>query len=268
MAEKRPHALYPLILLSALLCSLLISGTTEALYLFKIPEGLIGRTYITETRLKSDGSFLGRSVTRFENRSYKGRDYIVVTASSSGKIDGQDFTSEVSRTFLFAEGAITSYSIKGSANIGGEPGTSYDIRFDWDKMSASVAYNDFEKNERTSKSVAIDRKMIAIQDLDLYLSSLPSQNIREENLKALLPNGQTFGFLIKMTERPEPISVKERSFLCRRVEVKPDLGFISFVIPNVNYWINSEPPHEMIRYSGLLSGPGSPDVVIEAVKSE
>lgn len=236
-----------------------------AVYRFDLPKGLIGRTFETETRLKKDGSLLGRSTTIFEQKSYKGRQFLVITGRSNGTIDGKGFSSEISRNYALNDGKITADSIKGTTKTGEKPWTDYYIGFDWKSLTARVIYKDFEKNDAVDKSVALDTKMVAIQDLDLYLSSMMARNMREEKLKALLPNGQTFSFLIKMSGQPETLVVKGENIACRRIELKPDLGLLNIIIPNVNYWVRNEPPYELIRYSGLLSGPGSPDVVIETV---
>lgn len=238
-----------------------------AVYRFDIPKGLVGSTFENETRLKKDGSLIGRSTARAEQRSYKGKKFLVITGRSSGTIDGKDFTSEISRNYALNDGKITADSIKGTTKTGGNIWTDYFVSFDWKNMTARVIYKDFEKNEAVDKNVGIDAKMVAIQDLDFYLSSMVSRNIMEEKLKALLPNGQTFGFLIKMSDQPETLTLRGQNIVCRHIELKPDLGLLNIIIPNVNYWVRNEPPYELVRYSGLLSGPGSPDVVIETVSA-
>jgi len=243
------------------------SSNAADLYGFGLPKELIGRTYGTDIFLKKDGSLLGRSETKFEQRFYKGKKFLVVTGLSSGTADKKPFASEVSRTFLMDGGKIVPYSIKGTTKTGGKIWTDYFLGFDPESMTARVTYKDFEKNETADKTVALDANMIAIQDLDLYFSSLPGRNISEERLKALLPNGQTFWFLIKMSPQPETVTVKGENIVCRRIELKPDLGLLNIIIPNVNYWVRNEPPYDLVRYSGLLSGPGSPDVIMETVRT-
>ena len=249
----------------------IISGLSacpaSAVYRFDMPKELIGRTFETETRLKKDGSLIGRSTAKAELRSYKSRQFLVITGRSDGSIDGKKFTSDISRNFVIDDGKITADSIKGSTKTSGKPWTDSYIGFDWKNMTARVTYKDFEKNDSIDKSVVLDIKMVAIQDLDLYLSSMMARNIREEKLKTLLPNGQTFWFLIKMSDLPETLTVKGQNIVCRHIELKPDLGLLNIIIPNVNYWVRNETPYDLIRYSGLLSGPGSPDVVIETVKA-
>lgn len=244
------------------------SSNAADLYGFDLPKELVGRTYGTDILLKKDGSLLGRSVTKFEQRYYKGRGFLVINGRSSGTVDKKPFASEVSRTFLIDGGKIVPYSIKGTTKTGGKIWTDYFLGFDREGKTARVTYRDFEKNETADKTVALDADMIAIQDLDLYFSSLPGRNISEERLKALLPNGQTFWFLIKMSPQPETVTVKGADIVCRRIELKPDLGLLNIIIPNVNYWVRNESPYELVRYSGLLSGPGSPDVIMETVRSK
>lgn len=243
------------------------SSHAAALYRFDLPKELIGRTCVTDILLKKDGSLLGRSTTKFEQRYYKGRGFLVITGRSSGTIDKKPFASEVSRTFLMDGGKIVPYSIKGTTKTGGKIWTDYFLGFDPEAMTARVTYKDFEKNETADKTVTLDAGMIAIQDLDLYFSSLPGRNISEERLKALLPNGQTFWFLIKMSHQPETVTVKGEDIVCRRIELKPDLGLLNIIIQNVNYWVRNEPPYDLVRYSGPLSGPGSPDVIMEIVRA-
>ena len=248
---------------STLLIALLTALPAAALYRFEFPSGLIGRTYTAETRLKKDNSPCGRSTTKFEKTAYGGKDYLVLTSRATGTIQDKPFTSEIVRYFLLESGRISSYSIKGQTTSNGQPWTDYTISFDWPGLAAAIEYRDFQKKENVNKSVRIEPSMVAIQDLDLYLPSLPARGLKEEKLKALLPNGQTFGFLLKLVDRPETLDIKGQTVSARRIELKPDLGLLSIVIPNVNYWVRNEPPYELVRYSGLISGPGSPDVVQE-----
>jgi hypothetical protein len=234
-----------------------------ALYQFDFPAKMIGQRYASETRLKKDGSLFGQSTVKFEQLAYQGKNYLVMTGRSAGTIQGKAFTSTLIRYFLLADGKITSYSLKGETRSAGKPWTDYDLRFDWQNNSVQVVYNDYVRKEKANKRVPLERAMVAIMDLDLYLSSLPARKIKEEKLKALLPNGQTFGLLLKLIDQPETVTVKGKPLPARRIELRPDLGLISAVIPNVNYWLNSQPPYELVRYSGLISGPGSPDVVQE-----
>lgn len=234
-----------------------------ALYQFDFPAEMIGQRYAAETRLKKDGSLFGQSTTKFEKLAYQGKTYLVMTSRSSGTMQGKPFTSALIRYFLLADGKITSYSLKGETRSDGKPWTDYDLRFDWPGRSVRVDYNDYVRKEKVGKTVPLEPALVAVMDLDLYLSSLPARGVRAEKLKALLPNGQTFGFLLKLTDQPETVTVKGRSLLARRVELKPDLGLISAVIPNVNYWLDNEPPHELVRFAGPISGPGSPDVFQE-----
>jgi len=258
-----------LLLTAAIIWAVTVFSSHAAdLYRFDLPKELIGRTYGTDIILKKDGSLLGRAITKFEKRYYKGKEFLVITGRSGGTVDKKPFASEVSRTFLMDAGKIVPYSIKGTTKTGGKIWTDYFLGFDREGMTARVTYKDFEKNEAADKTVALDANMIAIQDLDLYFSSLPGRNISEERLKALLPNGQTFWFLIKMSPQPETVTVKGENIVCRRIELKPDLGLLNIIIPNVNYWVRNKPPYDLVRYSGLLSGPGSPDVIMETVRSE
>ena len=247
----------------ALIFLFILDLPATALYQFDFPAGMIGRRYAAETRLKKDSSLFGESTTMFEKLAYQGKNYLVVSSQSSGTIQNKAFTSTLIRYFLLADGMITSYSLKGETRSEGKPWTDYDLRFDWPNRIVSVAYNDYAKKEKVNKTVRLEPALVAIMDLDLYLTSLPARSVKEEKLKALLPNGQTFGFLLKLIDRPEAVTVKGKSLLARRVEIKPDLGLISAVIPNVNYWLNNAPPYELVRYSGSISGPGSPDVIQE-----
>jgi hypothetical protein len=247
---------------------LLINLPASALYNFDFPANMIGRRYAAETRLKKDGSLFGQSVTKFEKLAYEGKTYLVMSSQSSGTIQSKPFSSTLVRYFLLADGKITSYSLRGETKSTEKPWTDYDIRFNWQALTVRVIYNDYSKKEKVDKTVRIGPDTVAIMDLDLYLTSLPSRKVKEEKLKALLPNGQTFGFLLKLTDQSETITVKGSSVLARRIELKPDLGLISAVIPNVNYWVSSEPPHTLVRYSGQISGPGSPDVVQEIFSLE
>jgi hypothetical protein len=239
----------------------LLSLPALALYQADFPIQAVGKTYVAVTRLKKDGSLFGRSSTKFQRVNYEGADYLVSTSQTSGTIQGKPFTSETVKYFSIENGKISSYSIKGSNKLNGQPWTDCTISFDWPTLYAVVSYRDWVKNERVNKTIRLTKMMVPIQDLDLYLSTLPARKVRSEKMTALLPNGQTFGFLLKLADQPETLTVKGKEVGCRRIELKPDLGLISNLIPNVNYWVRNEPPYELVRYSGAISGPGSPDVI-------
>ncbi|HTY13569.1 MAG TPA: hypothetical protein VMD02_05220 [Candidatus Omnitrophota bacterium] len=247
--------------LAAIILISVLAAPVLGLYRFDFPPDLIGSKFYAETRLKKDGSFFGRSTTTFEKVNGKGGEHLVVNGKAEGTLNGKAFDSETVRDFILENGRITSSSIKGKTVVSGEVSSEYSMDFDWQKMSAAVDFFDHQKNQHISKTVPIGPDLVAVQELDLYLCSLPARNARDVKLKALLPNGQTFGFIFKLAERPETLTIDGGQMVCRKIELKPDLGLISVFIPSVYYWVKDEPPYLLVRFSGMIGGPGSPDVI-------
>lgn len=245
--------------LLAVLALSIIALPALALYQADFAPELVGKKFVSTTRLKQTGEVAGRGETTFGKTTSNGKDYIVIKNQSSIKISGHTYASRATRYYTYENGKITVYSIEGETKKDGKAYQDYRASFDWTNKTANVSFNDLEKKDTQKKLINITTRMILVQDLELYLSMLAARGAKEDNVKAIVPSGVTFGMIIKVAGREDGLI---------RMELKPDLGLISYVIPNVNYWLSAAPPYTLVRYAGLLSGPGSPDVVLEVTESD
>lgn len=245
-------------ILAFLLLSFIVSPVL-ALYQADFAPELIGKKFISITKLKQTGEVAGRGETTFGKTTSNGKDYIVIKNASSIKISGHTYASRATRYYTYENGKITIYSIEGETKKDGKAYQDYRASFDWANKTANISFNDLEKKDSQKKLINITTRMILVQDLELYLSTLAARGVKQDNVKAIVPSGVTFGMMIKVAGREDGLI---------RMELKPDLGLISYVIPNVNYWLSAAPPYSLVRYAGLLSGPGSPDVVLEVTESD
>lgn len=243
----------------------LAASPAPALYDLGFPLQLIGRQIKVETRLKEDGSTLSRSAIQYNKTAYQGKELLWARSLGRGAYKGKSFKSELNEYYFLKGNKITIRSLRGITSREGKTWQSYSADFDWENKTAFFEFQDFEKDEIISQSVALNEGMIVVQDIGLYLQNMPERGVKEEKLTALLPNGRTFGMLLKLAEDAETVSVQGREVVCYRIELKPDLGLISYFIPNVNYWVEKDAPHYFVRYAGLLSGPGSPDVIQDMI---
>jgi len=230
-----------------------------ALYQVDFAPELIGKKFVSITKLKQTGEVAGRGETTFGKTTSNGKDYIVIKNASSIKISGHVYASRATRYYNYENGKITVYSIEGETKKDGKAYQDYRANFDWTNKTANISFNDLEKKDTQKKLINITTRMILVQDLELYLSALAARGVKQDSVKAIVPSGVTFGMLIK-------VAGKEDGLI--RMELKIDLGLLTIVIPNVNYWLSAEPPYSLVRYAGLLSGPGSPDVVLEVTESD
>jgi hypothetical protein len=241
-----------------LIASLLVlSFPSFAYYQLPFPTELIGQEYRAETREKVGGKLLGESRIKIGRTG----NYLVIVGQSTGTYGGKKIDSLVTRYFTLNNGLASIYFVSGEVSKDGRPSQSYTNRFDWPNKVVAIDYLDREKNERKVKNVPLTARFVNVSELDLLAASLPARGLKTDKVKVLVPDGTTFGMDLKQADGQEKID----GVACYRIELKIDLGLISFVIPNVNYWVTTAKPYRYLRYAGLLGGPGSPDIVQNVV---
>ena len=65
--------------------------------------------------------------------------------------------------------------------------------------------------------------------------------------------------------RKEKIVVAEKEVECYKVEIIFHLGIWKIFVPKMYFWYTVDKPHRWIRYEGLESGRGTPQVVMEVL---
>ena len=65
--------------------------------------------------------------------------------------------------------------------------------------------------------------------------------------------------------RKEKIVVAEKEVECYKVEIIFHLGIWKIFVPKTYFWYTADEPHSWVRYEGLESGRGTPQVVMEVL---
>ena len=172
------------------------SVPTYAYYQLPFPDQLIGQQYQVETRDKKSNQLLGTSKIKI---SQLGK-YIVIDGQATGNYNGQKIDSRVTRYFTIDSGLATIYYISGEVSKNNEPWQRYTNQFDWTNMMVAIDYLDREKNQRKTKNLPITKNLITVQDLDLFAASLPARDLRSDNIKIIVPDGTTFGMMVKQAK--------------------------------------------------------------------
>jgi hypothetical protein len=251
-----------------ILC-LTLALPTLALYQVSVPKEDIGREIVLETRLKENGQWIGTTRSRLKKQRYKNEEFLVAISSVDGKDKkGRPALSNGIAYFKLDGDKINLYSLSGQTSIEGKPAFDFKATFNWETMTARLNYNNYLDNKAADKSVELTENSIMVQNLTGYARNMIAEKKKETTVKTIVPSGDTFGMKIKVVYEPEEILIKKKRYNTYRVEMKPDLGLLSLVIPNVNYWFRADPPYDFLRYEGLQSGPGSPDIIQERVYKE
>jgi len=65
--------------------------------------------------------------------------------------------------------------------------------------------------------------------------------------------------------RKEKIVAAGKEFECYKVEIIFHIGFFKIFVPKTYFWYTVDKPHSWIRYEGLESGRGTPQVIMEVL---
>jgi len=213
---------------------------------------------VSETRLKDGGELVSKNEFTVINKGEliivagrkddfdKEKGNIVTYATAEYMILGDDFTFlDYSQKSFRAQKLIINSTIK----------------YEWRGLVGSFFLEDIENNKTYKKDIDIDGRFIPVQVLSEYLSQKISEKINDVTFKLTFPTGDSIG--MKATFSNEPISVEAfgKAYGCYTVEMKPNFGFISGLIPSSKYYFEVASPHRLIRYEGTKGGPGTPDII-------
>ncbi|MFH1542823.1 MAG: hypothetical protein ABIE84_07045 [bacterium] len=244
---------------NALTAIFLFGLSLAGLALFNADPELLppDKTVYIETRLKESDEVIEIALNRTSKRTFDEKDYIINQADSDNH--------RTITYYVLSGETIKTHSFFSQNSAEGKTVNSSTIEFDWNNLLAYVEWQDFVKSEKKTKTVKLTKNTIIVDELRIFAQNLLRQKQKESTARLLLPNGETINMKVKVQEEIKEVKVNNQPIKYFRVTMKPDLGLISLIIPEVDYWFAAEPPYNFVRYSGLQSGPGSPDVIIEAV---
>ncbi len=214
----------------------------------------------TQIVYKSNNKVMIKDTQRMSKEIIAGQEYIIIKSFASGKADKDTsftrkmisyYTTTNGKTSIFAQSLITT--------IEGKTANTFEIRFYWDKMTASSVFIDYLKGNKKEKSIKLSDKHILSSDIPLYFQDLIAKGVKEDHFTLIVPTGDTINLKAEISYVPENI----QGTSCLKIGMKPDFGFISNIIPNVSFWLEEKAPHGFVRYEGPASGPGSPDIIQE-----
>ena len=149
--------------------------------------------------------------------------------------------------------------------------TTLEITFDRDRGEVRTQTVSAGDGDIRTDRFPLEPRMVYTQELWLLLRSFPFPRPGEEGgemtCEILTDEPDAYSLLIEYDGK-EDVTTAAGTFSCHRLRMVPDLGVLTWLgklaAPTIYLWFAAEPPHHWIRYAGPESGPGTPEVVIEA----
>lgn len=241
----------------ALLCAL--AASAPALYNVKVPDLVAGSHSAYETRLKESDKLAGSSEREVQKARYGGRDYFVVKTIGRAEREniGKLTTLTTAYYLINPDGSVSVYSYEGESTKNGQPFTYFKLTFDWPARAAGWLFKFPEKKLTKAKTIELTENTVYASDLAPYLQACLQSDRLSGKLKLIIPTGDTYNMTYQI-KAPENNAI--------RVDLKPDMGIFSGIIPTIAFWFQAAAPHQFVRYEGPESGPFSPTIVQERIK--
>ncbi len=149
--------------------------------------------------------------------------------------------------------------------------TTLEITFDRDRGEVRTKTVRAKDGVSRTDRFPLEPRMVYTQELWLLLRSFPFPRPGEERgemtCEILTDKPASYSLLIQY-DGEEDVTTPAGTFSCHRLRMIPDLGVLTWLgklaAPTIYLWFAADPPHHWIRYAGPESGPGTPEVVIEA----
>jgi len=232
-----------------------------ALYNAPLPKTELNQENKSQILLKSNGKNYGQEKTIIYKHKFKGQDYLLVkTLSRKGKIDTEMLT-----YYLLKNNRISVYSDETKNSKNGKLEETILITFDWEDKKAYYTKTNHKNGKTYTKSYKINAKTISTRGLTFYFQNLINAKKKEDKFKMITEDGKIFNMTAWVFYQPEEVKINKKKIGCYRIKIKPDLGWISMVIPDLNFWYKAESPHTFVRYQGLEKGLGTPEIIQEII---
>jgi hypothetical protein len=145
----------------------------------------------------------------------------------------------------------------------GEMLATESVEFDWERGVARVRRDDRSGNRDADETIEVPPDTLTPDGLATALRTLPFDDPAPVTVHLLTLEPNLYKVTFRIAGR-ETVSVPAGDFECYRVRMDVHLGFLRIFrvfLPDTDFWMTVEPPHFWVRYSGLESGRGSPEVV-------
>jgi hypothetical protein len=99
----------------------------------------------------------------------------------------------------------------------------------------------------------------------IYFQNLIADKITDNDFTLITPVGNSYSMHAKVSLTPENITIQGKNLSCFRVDMKPNLGFLAAILPNMAFYFMTTPPYDFVRYQGPQESPTSPNIIQEVI---
>lgn len=138
-------------------------------------------------------------------------------------------------------------------------------QFDWTKNQVRFERRDLKDGKTTTKVLAIPNDTLTVEGIAGALRGLPFDRLRSFAAHLLTNEPTLYDITLELRGR-ETVRTSAGTFDCYKVELVPHAGALNVFrvfFPKTYFWFTVDSPHTWVRYQGLESGPGSPEITIE-----
>ncbi|OGC06074.1 hypothetical protein A2230_02590 [candidate division WOR-1 bacterium RIFOXYA2_FULL_36_21] len=251
-------------LIFVLLFVLSFSSFASGLYKIPVPKNLFNTEFSINTYLQENKKLVTEEKTTFQKQTEENGDFLVITSKiKTLDKDGKYFYTTNQANYQLENNKISAYAQTTKINKEATPYQDLSLTFDWADKEAIFNKKDYKTDKKTSKTIKLTPKTMTARGASFYFQNMITNNIKEDKIKMIIPDGNTYGMNIFISYSPENIKIGDKNISCYRVDLKPDMGFLSGIIPVMHFWFSINAPHPFIRYTGLERGPGSPEIIQE-----
>ena len=243
------------------LCLLITASSALALNNFPLPPTELN----TETKMEIREKSSDKVTKKMSGKYTKGNGYLVYTEISQKIKDGKEYDAKRQTFFKLKGKKISIDSVLTEVSLAGASVTKTQINYDWKTKKAIFNSTNYLKDKTTTKNINLTDPTFSPDGFSLYFRDLIINKIKKSSFKLITADGSTFTMSVKVNQTPETLSVKGKEINCYKVTMKPDMGWLSMVLPELNFWYEVKSPHDFVRYAGLESGLGSPDIIQEII---
>ena len=120
----------------------------------------------------------------------------------------------------------------------------------------------------TTKELHVPSDTLATEGIGMALSSLPFDSPQPFSAHLLTNAPALYAVTLEPRGR-ERVKTPAGEFECYKVELVARLGLLDLFqvfVPKTYFWFTVAPPHVWVRYQGLESGLGTPEVIMELAR--
>jgi len=252
------------ILLTALLITI-FSSDLFALYDTPFYGVDTTRPFKFEMRQKKTNNVIGHETIKYSKETIDKKELLFVTSDIDQISGGKKHQAKAVIRYLLDGNNIAAIGQTTEIKKEGNPFQTLQVDFDWQNMRGTFEKKDYEANKKETKVSPLTKKTLTARSLYFYISNLIRNNIKEDRIKMIVPSGDAVEMELKISNQPEEISTKTRKEKCYKVELKPKVGIFSSFLAPLYFWYTTTSPHYFIRYEGPEKGPGSEEIIQEAI---